>query len=526
MIGGIFLSTKVGGFTKNGVVQCVKLVEEPAKINTNAFSGTYSGSTVILNNGMEISLVGRDFISGDRLYFVYDENYSTVIFDLLVESNGIVTLDLAAGDQEFTKTDNIYFTRIVLETDPMTGSVPSEIIFSSTGSTIHYSYEVQISSSRFGFASDSMYVLTPAARLKNPTVRMGKDGTLKCKELVEEPAIDLTSTFGGVISGGGINLDNGYRLQFKSGSSWSSAVNKTTFPSNMYGLNITIQNSDYSSYAIWFSRSSSSVNRFTASFNNNSYEDRAPIIWADKSPIKMYFNQLSIFESSSGGYDRSYFPLNQTYLAMYNKNNELIFYYTFTGYDMDTIYGSWETPGSVPYSDRFKTPTVRVFKDGTVKCAEVQEATLRSKLNEFSGSSTLPPSSGVVTCTNGLKISIGAYSFPGSSGDAYTFVFRDENYRDFLKIIGKGASTTITSALDTSNASIWNQLSDITISEIKLDYLSTTTMPSSLVITWKDKSYTYSLYPSSTNPYSKLYRPSSSQVVLSVLDRVSFTWTS
>lgn len=527
------MSTKVGGFTKNGVVQCVKLVEESVTEDTSRLEVVEETNSLFLPYfKYRIQIIN----SSDQVITI-PSTYSEFSYISLLNSSGTqiqLSRNYSGGDNwNFSKNPSWTSGEVSIINLIVGGSIKdtvSKVKFIDEGSTQTQSSRNIIftknTNNSYYSNSSTPFIFKYDWILNIPTVRMCKNGMLKCKELVEEPAIDLTSTFGGVISGGGINLDNGYRLQFKSGSSWSSAVNKTTFPSNMYGLNITIQNSDYSSYAIWFSRSSSSVNRFTASFNNNSYEDRAPIIWADKSPIKMYFNQLSIFESSSGGYDRSYFPLNQTYLAMYNKNNELIFYYTFTGYDMDTIYGSWETPGNVPYSDRFKTPTVRVFKDGTIKCAEVQEATLRSKLNEFSGSSTLPPSSGVVTCTNGLKISIGAYSFPGSSGDAYTFVFRDENYRDFLKIIGKGASTTITSALDTSNASIWNQLSDITISEIKLDYLSTTTMPSSLVITWKGKSYTYSLYPSSTNPYSKLYRPSSSQVVLSVLDRVSFTWTS
>ena len=197
-----------------------------------------------------------------------------------------------------------------------------------------------------------------------------KDGTVQCVKLVEEAPTSLVSSFGGTISGGGIDLDNGYRLQFKSGSSWDTAVNKTTFPNNFVGLNIWIENNQFSTYGIWFSREGK-TNRCTATFNESSYEDRAPIIWEDTKPIKMYFNQLTIEEEASGGYDRSYFA--STYLAMYNRNKELIFYYTFTGYDMDSVYGEYVTPGTVPYSDRWKTATVRMCKDGTLKCAKLIE---------------------------------------------------------------------------------------------------------------------------------------------------------
>lgn len=203
-----------------------------------------------------------------------------------------------------------------------------------------------------------------------------KDGTVQCVKLVEEAPTSLVSSFGGTISGGGIDLDNGYRLQFKSGSSWDTAVNKTTFPNNFVGLNIWIENNQFSTYGIWFSREGK-TNRCTATFNESSYEDRAPIIWEDTKPIKMYFNQLTIEEEASGGYDRSYFA--STYLAMYNRNKELIFYYTFTGYDMDSVYGEYVTPGTVPYSDRWKTATVRMCENGTLKCAKLIEET--GKLN-------------------------------------------------------------------------------------------------------------------------------------------------
>lgn len=525
-----------------------------------------------------------------------------------------------------------------------------------------------------------------------------KNGVVQCVKLVEEEPTDLSPTFSGTISGSGINLDNGYRLQFKSGSSWSTAVDKTTFPSNMRSLNLTIQNADFSVYAIWFNRDSVSGNRFTASFNTDSYEGRASIVWKDKDPIKMYFNELIISDDGAGGYDKSYFVFNQTYLAMYNRENELVFYYTFTGSSMDSIYGSWETPGSIPYSDRFKNPTVRMckdgtlkcsklieesnydisrfsgslvngtvvydngitlevtsatgihkdiyggetiqinvtpedqttsptallrssistsekitstisnnelytnavnlkmssiiitnttgirfitgdrlvvnysggtytytnssaasiqitfvtsdsspahisqkdrtlpatvraLKDGTIKCSKIEEATIESKLSQFDGTATLPPSSGVITCNNGLKISIGAYSLPGGSSDDYSFIFKDENY---VKVFSLNRETNpsvikaFQSYSSTSDAELakrlWEDNKDIVISEIQIDYLETTTLPNSITITKQDKSYNYTLYPSSSNPYTKNYRPSGEPLILTIFDRLNFTW--
>lgn len=522
MIGGIFLSTKVGGFTKNGVVQCVKLVEEAAKVNSNAFSGTYSSNKITLSNGIEIESVGRNFMTGDIIYFSLHD-FADILCNLTLQQNNSVTLNFDAGDTFWNKSGDVTFTEVEFQIyDPMTGEVPSSIKIIKDGTTYTFGNMIQINTTVFGYEGSSV-VLTYSERLISPTVRMDKDGTLKCRELVEEPATSNVAGFNGKVVNNTIVLDNRYKIAFTSGSTFSSSVAKSTIPSNVMSVNFYIYNSSQTLSPFGFQLSRvSGTNNFTAGLLNDSVKTN----YNYKGPIRFGFYNAYVEETSSG-YDYSYFPAGTTWFSLYNSKNELMFYSSVYSREYGEILVSNETfINLVPYEDRFILPTVRVLKDGTIKCAKVQEATLKSKLNEFSGSSTLPPSSGVVTCTNGLKISIGAYSFPGSSSDAYTFVLRDENYRDLLKLIGKGASTTITSALDTSNASLWNQLSDITISEIKLDYLSTTTMPSSLTVTWKSQSYTYSLYPSSTNPYSKLYRPSSSQVVLSVLDRVSFTWTS
>lgn len=520
-----------------------------------------------------------------------------------------------------------------------------------------------------------------------------KDGTVQCVKLVEEAPTSLVSSFGGTISGGGIDLDNGYRLQFKSGSSWDTAVNKTTFPNNFVGLNIWIENNQFSTYGIWFSREGK-TNRCTATFNESSYEDRAPIIWGDTEPIKMYFNELTIDEEASGGYDRSYFPLNSTYLAMYNRDNKLVFYYTFTGYDMNSIYGEYVTAEKIPYSDRWKTatvrmgkdgtlkcsklieetvtsnissfdgvvinkviqlnnglkisvyrdgvlvglqsassinpainllisssnpsgqvlhlsvtgnvvsatsqivsnpwidnkdydishvqvtasnasssmtlviekgnrtfnydkiytstsgalvilgtdsnhfnlsyglrmkiPTVRVGKDGTIKCAKVQEATLVSNVSGWGGNSTSPISSGVITLHNGGSIKTGAYSIPSYDVE---FIFKDSNYVGFLSILKSqntvstiGSNNVGTASENTTALNIWNSSDNVTVSEISLSYSESASFPSTLTITYNNKTYTYSLYPSSTNPLLKNYRPPNDSLVLSNSDRFSYSW--
>lgn len=511
MIGGIFLSTKVGGFTKNGVVQCVKLVEESATSKIDEFSGTYTSSssnyTMTMKNGNTVefqynSSGNRNFMINIGSFYLRETTNNIMIF--MSDAPNYAFSCEVTDTTVWSKSSNVYLAGAYVNFKSSASSGEYRIIMKDSSGTIIGNWYGTLSSSGYSLSmvNSKSLTLTYEDRFDTPTVRMYKDGTLKCKELIEETAVEDSSRLSMSQKTDALTLPYfNYDIRFINPGGQS-----LTIPSSYSELGyVTLL--DSSGTQLNFSRSYSGGNNWTSSKNPSWTSGTVSIVrFTVSGTIKGSASQIAFVDNGT----------KQTQSAR-------IIYFTKGS---DGYYSNTSTPVTFNYDWLLKTPTVRVYKDGTIRCAEVQEATLRSKLNEFSGSSTLPPSSGVVTCTNGLKISIGAYSFPGSSGDAYTFVFRDENYRDFLKIIGKGASTTITSALDTSNASIWNQLSDITISEIKLDYLSTTTMPSSLVITWKGKSYTYSLYPSSTNPYSKLYRPSSSQVVLSVLDRVSFTWTS
>lgn len=505
------MDTKVGAFKKDGTVQCVKLVEEVGTIfDITRFSGKLVNGTVVYDNGIIFEVLTK---SGSHLNLdssnivtigTTPQSQSTSPQSTIrstISSTDEITSTIV-NNEYYQEVSNLKIWMVIIQGTQFSGG-EQLIVTYDDGKTYNYS-PGSGTSSQVMFANASNYAayISVSDRVLPPTVRMCKDGTLKCAKLIEEAAVEDSSRLS---------------MSQKTDALTLSYFNYDIRLLNPGGQSITIPSSyselgyvtllDSSGTQLNFSRSYSGGDDWTGSKNPSWISGTVSIVrFTVGGTIKDSASQIAFVDNGT----------KQTQSAR-------TIYFTK---DSSGYYNNTSTPVTFNYDWLLKTPTVRVYKDGTIKCAEVQEATLRSKLNEFSGSSTLPPSSGVVTCTNGLKISIGAYSFPGSSGDAYTFVFRDENYRDFLKIIGKGASTTITSALDTSNASIWNQLSDITISEIKLDYLSTTTMPSSLVITWKGKSYTYSLYPSSTNPYSKLYRPSSSQVVLSVLDRVSFTWTS
>lgn len=513
MIGGIFLSTKVGGFTKNGVVQCVKLVEEVGTLfDISRFNGKLINGKVVYNNGITFEVLTKSGVhlnlDSSNIVTIGTTPQSQTTSPQSTVRSTISSTDeinsMIVNNEYYQETSNLKIWMVTIQGTQFSGGEQLKVTYDG-GKSYTYSPGSGTSSQvMFANASNSSAYITMKDRVLPPTVRMCKDGTLKCGELVEEVSINYNvSRFSGSLVNGKVVYDNGITMEVVS----SSGVHKDIYEDETVHIRVTPEGQTTSPTSLLRSPISSSGKINSVIVDQDLYTSTGN--------LKMWSITIVGGHYTTG--DRlvvNYSGKTFTYTTSSANSTQIMF------------VTSNDSSAYISQKDRTLPSTVRVFKDGTIKCAEVQEATLKSKLNEFSGSSTLPPSSGVVTCTNGLKISIGAYSFPGSSGDAYTFVFRDENYRDFLKIIGKGASTTITSALDTSNASIWNQLSDITISEIKLDYLSTTTMPSSLTVTWKSQSYTYSLYPSSTNPYSKLYRPSSSQVVLSVLDRVSFTWTS
>lgn len=142
--------------------------------------------------------------------------------------------------------------------------------------------------------------------------------------------------------------------------------------------------------------------------------------------------------------------------------------------------------------------------------------------------STSPISSGVITLHNGGSIKTGAYSIPSYDVE---FIFKDSNYVGFLSILKSqntvstiGSNNVGTASENTTALNIWNSSDNVTVSEISLSYSESASFPSTLTITYNNKTYTYSLYPSSTNPLLKNYRPPNDSLVLSNSDRFSYSW--
>lgn len=533
------MATKVGAFKKDGTVQCVKLVEEKNSDLTSKFSGTITNKIATLDNGLTIKLYANGSLvdmynSGRGTMTITISNSDNASFVWSISESGKIGGNVTSSTpalNEWNSNKDLVFNQATIFSSYGWTSAGNTIkleITNSSGQVIGNYQGTSNSTSGGTISSTTPLKILKSERMIIHTAHICKDGTLKCSKLIEEAPISLASSFGGTISGGGIDLDNGYRLQFKSGSSWDTAVNKTTFPDNFVGLNIWIENSQFSTYGIWFSRSGK-TNRCTATFNESSYEDRAPIIWGDTNPIKMYFNQLTIEEEASGGYDRSYFT--STYLAMYNKNKELIFYYTFTGYDMDSVYGEYVTPGTVPHSDRWKTATVRISKDGTIRCAKLEEATLNyDYVYKFNG----VVSGNTITFNNGIV----AKFYKGNTSTPFIDI-PDISYLYFSVDgdITKGQPAAIKESeiqISSSDTNVWEGSEDstartmtypVSISQIVLSFASASLASyTNLIVILSDGTSEYQYnqgYKEGTN--IELY-PYNTGILLDTNKRFSYSW--
>lgn len=195
-------------------------------------------------------------------------------------------------------------------------------------------------------------VPSPSVDGFNGVVRMGKDGTLKCKELIEEEVVD--------------NIDSFAALQTSSSGSHTFILKNGTYI-DLYE-NDTLVNVTTLGGIDCFQ---SSTPVLSISFNPNQVghtSRNSQIEWNYNGPVSIVRVTVQFSDPTN------YTNVNKCVITSNNKTA------TFTGSastgtflgDLSDTSDSW----NIPYSERFKIPTVRVYKDGTIKCAKLEEATV------------------------------------------------------------------------------------------------------------------------------------------------------
>lgn len=344
------MATKVGGFTKSGVVQCVKLVEESP---SEMFNGTVSSNIITLNNGMKITFTygpsdtpAGYTQTGSYLSFK-DNTYGTPFLRLDINNTSTDKRVLASitNEEAWNSSEDLSIDMISGSIGAAVPSAPCKWVIEYKGQSETYSISSQghIITNAVGGHT----LITSANR--TPTVRMGKDGTLRCKELVEEEVVDNIDSFAPLQT----SSSGSHTFILKNGTYIDLYENDTLVNVNTLGSIACIQSSTpvllISFYAdqIGYTSSGSQTE------------------WDYNGSIDILRISISAPLSSISNINR--LTVNGT--ASYTKSSNTTSSISFT---LDGNSNSW----NIPYNERFKTPTVRVFKDGTIRCAEVEEATV------------------------------------------------------------------------------------------------------------------------------------------------------
>lgn len=361
------MATKVGAFKKDGTVQCVKLVEELGTSKLSGFNGVWDSSSkkVIFDNGytMQVSIAGSQ-----------DGQYTSVILSYYPES-----IQFMNGDNVIMKLhidrDNSVFTNEAAYLWPTTQDyVVTSLMFNyAAGMFIYYLQCVLTAPSGESFTwrssyttkvnieldqSEGSYLLRYTDRFSPPTVRMGKDGTLHCSKLIEEPIINLIDDYSGTSASpyDKLVLNNGITL----------TVTKDGAPAENFFRTLVLQ----------FSSAASTTSLLFAisimGSNIDFYDGSVPWEFKQDYPIDGYITVSTPNVYAAG-----------QYVLTISDSTQSVNYSVTLDSSSTAFSFSPSTSGDyfiLSYDMRMKVPTVRIGKDGTIRCAKVQEATLTPKI--------------------------------------------------------------------------------------------------------------------------------------------------
>lgn len=523
------MATKVGAFKKDGTVQCVKLVEEAGDSLLSQFNGTLTNNILTLNNGMKLEFLLNDAPASFA-------NLATTGIQLCYydTSSPYITLR-SSNNKDFTATYTGSSTGISWESEnPMyiTGVfwyVPGygniEVNITLNGVTYGFSRTTIIEQSNLSLLiprSGDAIEIPLSMRVKPATVRMGKDGTLRCSKLIEESAQNLEGWNGAVMAGGVVTLDNGFKLSMVSGTTGA-----TMNPLNSYitGFVIYVTVSSTASGPFISLHRSQPDNQITATkvATDANYEKQEDLyirqVVVNATTRYMDYSTLKVRVESPDGssFDYSYITSQQI-----GTNDYVI------------IYNATSTPDtlvvSVPYDTRMNKVSVRVGKDGTLRCAKVQEATPTSKIGigeEWFDLTRASASSGVFSLHNGSW----TITVQGPNGGAPTLfqtvstisaqtLSRDGTPVTVIQWVGPPPYTTYYPSLYDTAA--YNDDGDVGIN--RLNVVSTSSLSGYTILVNNGRSiitYQHSFFTGTNN----VFIPSGDQPwVLTYSDRFTYSW--
>ena len=348
------MATKVGAFKKDGTVQCVKLVEE----NTNPFSGTYENGVITFNSGLTIKFeytgTGSSWSPLTNLVSITSISiHSSIGMSISVDANAHTA---KLNGIQNPGTNSYVISNLGIIITPATSYICRCTVSYGDTSSEYRGGGTSSTSIIFNPYQSSSFTITPEMQVMSTSVKFGKDGTLKCKELIEETAVEDSSRLSMSQKTDALTLPYfNYDIRFI-----NPGGQPLTIPSSYSELGyVTLL--DSSGTQLNFSRSYSGGNNWTSSKNPSWTSGTVSIVrFTVSGTIKDSASQIAFVDNGT----------KQTQSAR-------IIYFTKGS---DGYYSNTSTPVTFNYDWLLKTPTVRVYKDGTIKCAEVEEATLTPKI--------------------------------------------------------------------------------------------------------------------------------------------------
>lgn len=427
------MATKVGGFTKSGVVQCVKLVEEGTSSKLSSFNGTFSSSNVTCNNGFVITgykdgtTISTDFDNiraplGNIIFMINPTGSSQrALFKIYgdVVNGDVATASLEpelwagssaeylpTNSSDWTSNENFEISQIIIQStggSMINQYVPvlNRIHLSFNGQSVMYEkYAGSNPQTYYYNPTDTKFILYAKDRVTYSTVRMGKDGTLRCSKLIEEPIINLIDDYSGTAASpynkyDKLVLNNGITL----------AVTKDGVPSENFFRTLVLQ----------FSSAASTISRLFSINIMNSNVDSVTAGTAPDGSVPWEFKQDYPIDGYITVSTPGVYAAGQYVLTISDSTQSVN--YSVTLDSSSTAFSfSPSTSGDyfiLSYDMRMKVPTVRIGKDGTIKCAEVEEATKEPNIEVWNGTKNNLR----INCKNGAVI----YLMNGNNDSDLTF---------------------------------------------------------------------------------------------------------
>lgn len=385
------MATKVGAFKKDGTVQCVKLVEETPSTNNELFSnGICEGGHISFSSGYQIVAYNHQ---NTEISDLFNSIATPTGYLKLFQSNKLILslnfdhtesgrpLLVTYGDLWSDSSQKIFINSVQIGgneniSSNFIGSVQTILLRDPTGISTTFTLDVYTPTT-VEYYSSSSFSINDDARFNPITVKVCKDGILKCRELIEEPQVTSVEGFNGKVEGGHITFNNGYVMRFKSSV---DAIQETNIPYNLITRLTFVDTYQTSVFKLEFSGTTVTADLLSSSIWNNgqnTYLNAMGLVPSGN--LSSYANYIFelLFDSTTGRYQ---IPSTIT-----------------TSPVQCNYYG---TPPLLPASAKLVNPTVRICKDGIIKCAKLQEANSWSYISWDNGTLT---TDGTISLPNGYK---------------------------------------------------------------------------------------------------------------------------